>query len=405
MKAAFLQCPTGVSGNMFLGALADAGLEWDQFVNLLTANLPLAGYRLKKEVVVKNGITATLVTVEIKEDGQHRHLSDIEQLISGSNLPTAVKEKSIKVFRHLARAEAAVHNCSPEQVHFHEVGAVDAIIDIVGSVLGLHLLEIEQLYASPLPLGTGFINCDHGTLPVPAPATLKLLEGYPIAPDPPDCNGELTTPTGAALVTTLAECKQTPMKIIATGFGAGNRDLPVPNAVRLLVGEVTGDTSATLETISIIETNIDDMNPEFYDYLMKLLFANGALDVFFTPVHMKNNRPGILLTVVAKPEGKDALMAILRRETTSLGFRYREEQRLALARDTITVTTGYGSVKVKVATSHDKILNVAPEYKDCAQLAEKHKIPIKVLYDEAKLEAYSKLQNTGALSNTFKKCP
>jgi len=395
MKIAVLHCPTGISGNMFLGALADAGLEWDMFVKKLQNNLPLTSYSLTKKQVVKNGIAATLVTVACGKKKAHRHLQNIIELLDNSTLPAAVISQSRRVFRRLAQAEAAVHKCSVEEVHFHEVGAVDAIIDIVGSVLGLYLMGIEKLYSHPLPLGTGFLNCDHGTLPVPAPATLKLMEGFPVAENPPDCRGELTTPTGAALVTTLARFTQGEELLLAkVGFGAGSRDLPLANTARILIGEENPGAGQETEKIFIIETNIDDMNPEFYGYLMDRLFSAGALDVFYTPVYMKANRPGTLLTVLARPKQQQPLLKILQSETTSLGFRFREESRIIASRQFLTVQTSHGSVNVKIS-SFGEALNIAPEYKDCVQLARQAKIPLKTVYDEAKALARKHIHNTG----------
>ncbi|WP_366923450.1 nickel pincer cofactor biosynthesis protein LarC [Metallumcola ferriviriculae] len=392
MKTAIFQCPTGISGNMFLGALADAGLDWPLFLDTLQNNLPLEGYSLQKSAVVKNGLATTLVNVTFQSQDEHRHLWHIKDIIFNSTLPIIVKERSFEVFKRLAAAEAAAHNCSVEDVHFHEVGAIDAIVDIVGTVLALHLLGIKKIYCSPLPFGSGFVKCEHGTLPVPGPAVLRLMEGFPIGEPPPGCHGELTTPTGAALMTTLANFSESANFILEkTGFGAGSRDLPIPNAARVLIGQ-SGSHSTYWERISIIETNIDDMNPEFFGYLMQNLFQAGALDVFYTPVYMKGNRPGTLVTALCNPGDLQKLMNVFQTETTSLGFRFREETRVTAQRKFIAVNTIHGPVNVKISTFGTSII-IAPEYQDCLDLAVSSRVPLKEVYDEAKVLAWQSTTN------------
>ena len=382
MRIAYFDCFAGASGDMILGALLDAGLEPEVWQGELN-KLDLPGYELKVERVQKQGIAATAVRVLASEGSPERHLAEIEELIGTSQLPAEVKETSVEVFRRLAVAEARVHGTTPDRIHFHEVGGVDAIIDIVGSVVGLWLLGIEEIYASALPLGHGFVDCAHGRLPLPAPATVELLQGVPVLSR--DVEGELVTPTGAAILTTLAKGfgPFPPMTVEKIGYGAGQRDFPFPNLLRLLVGTISPTLDARMETLTLLEANIDDLNPEFYGHLMERLFAAGALDVYLTPVQMKKNRPGTILSVTCLPAQAEALAALVFAETTTIGLRQQEVQRWALARERVEVETPYGLVGVKVARLGGKVMTVSPEYEDCRRLALESGLPLKEIYAAA----------------------
>jgi pyridinium-3,5-bisthiocarboxylic acid mononucleotide nickel chelatase len=403
IKLAYLQCPTGISGDMCLGALVSLGVPVDYLVEKLN-NLGIAQeYQLRAELVQRNGQQGTKVHVDLVDhDHKHshrhpRHLPEIELMISNAGLPSRAEAWSLAVFRQLAVAEGAVHGIAPEKVHFHEVGAVDAIVDIVGTCLGLDWLGIESnheglplLYCSAFPTGGGTVRAAHGQMAVPVPAVLKLWEmrGCPVYSNGID--RELVTPTGAAIATTLARDfgAPPPMTIKQVGLGAGSIDLPIPNILRLWLGESTNlqanftnsnDTSSTLETITVLETQIDDLNPQAIGYVFEALFAVGAVDVFTQSIGMKKSRPGILLTVICHPENLLNCEAVLFRETTTLGIRRTTQQRTILHREIQSVTTEYGQVRVKVAWQKELpeklIANVQPEYEDCAELARKHNIP------------------------------
>ena len=397
-KLAYLECPTGIAGDMCLGALVDVGVPLDYLVEKLKALGIEQEYQLRAESVHRNGQLATKVHVNLSDDNHHhgedahhhgRHLPEIERLITVAALPPRAEAWSLAVFRQLAEAEGAVHGIPPEQVHFHEVGAVDAIVDIVGTCLGLDWLGIDRLYCSALPTGGGTIKAAHGQLPVPVPAVLKLWEmrGCPVYSN--GIERELVTPTGAAIATTLATDFGSPpaMTIKRVGLGAGSRDLAIPNILRLWIGEIRDqgsqssypdDTSPSLETISVLETQIDDLSPQAIGYVFEALFAAGAVDVFTQPIGMKKSRPGILLTVICHPEQLLSCEAVLFRETTTLGIRRLSQQRAILQREIQQVNTKYGAVRVKVAwmgkEAERAIKNVQPEYEDCADLARQHNL-------------------------------
>lgn len=388
-KLAYLECPTGIAGDMCLGAIANAGVPLD-YLNEKLKKLDIQQeYQLKAESVHRNGQQATKVYILLSDhDHRDRHLPEIEQLITAANLPPRAAAWSLAVFRQLGVAEGAVHGISPNQVHFHEVGAVDAIIDIVGTCLGLDWLGIEQLYCSALPTGGGTIKAAHGILSVPVPAVLKLWEmrGTPVYSN--GIERELVTPTGAAIATTLATAFGSPpaMTLQKVGLGAGSRDLPIPNILRLWLGEERGqgaesiysdDTRTDLETISVLETQIDDLNPQAIGYVFEALFAAGAVDVFTQAIGMKKSRPGILLTVICHPEQLNSCEAVLFRETSTLGIRRFRQQRAILQREIQQIEIKYGVVRVKVAWmgTESVITNVQPEYEDCAELARQHNIP------------------------------
>lgn len=406
-KVAYLQCPTGISGDMCLGALVSLGVPVEYLVEKLDRLGIEQEYKLRVEQVLRQTQQATKIHVDLVHHHHHhdhehshhhgRHLPEIEEMILKASLPSRAEAWSLAVFRQLAIAEGAVHGIEPEKVHFHEVGAVDAIADIVGTCLGLDWLGIDSnpaglplLYCSAFPTGGGTVRAAHGQMAVPVPAVLKLWEmrGCPVYSN--GIERELVTPTGAAIATTLARDfgSPPPITIQQVGLGAGSHDLPIPNILRLWIGESTtlqsnitdfGDTSPSLETISVLETQIDDLNPQAVGYLFDALFAAGAVDVFTQPIGMKKSRPGILLTVICHPENLPNCEAILFRETTTLGIRRTTQQRAILQREIQHVETEYGKVRVKIAwigqTPEKVIANVQPEYEDCADLARKHNIP------------------------------
>jgi uncharacterized protein (TIGR00299 family) protein len=376
MKALYLSCYSGISGNMFIGALLDAGLPEDALRNMVSA-LPVSGYDLKFERAVKCGIKATHFDVELdhSEHHVHRHLGDIVQIINEADLSARVKERSIAVFTRLAEAEAKVHGTTVEKIHFHEVGAVDAVIDIVGTVFGLEQLGVEKLYAGNLRTGFGMIQCAHGSMPIPAPATAELLQGIPYTQG--DIEKELLTPTGAALLAVLCDgFGDRPAGFITeqTAYGAGGWDLDIPNVLRAEVG-----LFQTLETsgLTVFETNIDDCNPQVFDYVMEQLFDAGALDVWQTPIQMKKNRPAVTFSVLAPAELQSEVEKIIFTETTTIGIRRFPVERTALDRTEKTVETPWGSVRVKISSYNGKVCSVTPEVEDCRKLAAVHQIPLK----------------------------
>lgn len=403
MSTLYLDCFAGVSGDMFLGALLDLGVTVETLSEHLS-ELKLDGYQLYTDRVVKNGITATQVTIKLTEKApRHRHLPDILNIISNSKLPAAVKEKSSQVFTSLAAAEAIIHGLPPEKVHFHEVGAIDAIIDIVGTVTALDLLGVDQILCSRLPLGSGFIKCAHGTLPLPAPATLELLRGVPIVSC--DIFGETVTPTGAALVKSLSSGfgPIPSMDVHSIGYGAGQADREIPNVLRAVLGETAKPCSwqevwhgkaFCEDDLIIIETNIDNMNPEFYEHIILLLLASGAVDVYLTPIIMKKGRPGQILSCLVPQKNKSTVINILLQETSSLGVRLYPCQRYKLDREIISVPTDYGFIAVKVGRhpGSGTIMNIAPEWENVKAAALQHNAPVKIIYDLAKAEAYKTLK-------------
>ncbi|MBW2204035.1 MAG: nickel pincer cofactor biosynthesis protein LarC [Deltaproteobacteria bacterium] len=346
MKTAYLDCFSGVSGDMFLGALLDAGLPFHELRECLLT-LPINGYQINIKREARNEIFGTRFLVSLDEGiNDHRGLKTIREVIAQGDLSETVKEKSIKIFESLAKVEGEIHNRPPEEVHFHEVGAVDSIIDIVGTVYALERLHIESLYVSPLPLGSGFVMTAHGKIPVPAPATIALLKGVPVFEA--GIPYEMVTPTGAALIKGLAASfgSMPPMVVQEVGYGVGTRDLPDrPNLLRILIGEE--QSGKTVDTVVVLETNVDDIAPECLGYLMDRLFDAGALDVVFFPVQMKKNRPGVQIQVIGKPDKKEPLMEIMVRETATLGIRFRYSQRRVLPRAFSEVDSPWGRIKVK----------------------------------------------------------
>ena len=390
MKIAYFDCFAGASGDMILGALLDAGLELADLTRELD-KLGLDHWHLDRRDVVKNGISGSQAMVTIDDDHHghhHRHLSHITAIIDGSDLDPAVKRDSLRIFKRLAEAEAKVHNTTINHVHFHEVGAMDAILDIVGGVIGLHLLGIERIVCSPLHVGSGTVDCAHGTLPVPAPATAELVRGRPIYAG--DVQGELLTPTGAAILTTLADDfgALPPMTVDRIGHGAGTAERDIANLLRVFIGTAAEHGRRfAVEQTATIETTIDDMNPQIYDHLIDRVLSAGALDIFMQPVQMKKNRSGTLVTVLCRPEMVDAMADLLFRETTTIGLRWHLDNRFTLARDFITVNTLYGPINCKTAMLGDERINVTPEYDDCKRAAATHNVPLKTVIDAARSQA------------------
>ena len=383
MKTAYVDCFSGISGDMTLGALMDAGVSIDTLCAGL-AKLSLPGYELKAEKVNRSGISATKAHVIIDRKNQKsRHLSDILDIIEGSSLSPTVKEKSGRIFKRMAAAEAKVHGTIPDKIHFHEVGAVDAIVDIVGSVIGLDHLGITQIITSSINVGSGTVRTSHGIFPIPAPATAELLKGIPFYQS--STQFELATPTGAAIISTLSNSfgPLPAMNVASIAHGAGDKDFPDrPNILRLMIGEPVANYEE--DTSIVIETNIDDMSPQVYDYLIERLMKQGAQDVYLSPIIMKKGRPAILLSVLTDRSKTDALLDIVFHETTSIGARIQEVGRKKLSREIREVDTVYGRVGVKVSKRGNEILTVTPEYDDCRRIAEERKVPLKKVMDEAK---------------------
>lgn len=389
MKTVYFDCFAGVSGDMMLGALVDAGVSLSDLQAEL-GKLGVEGFSLSSRTSVKNGITGTKIDVVTEEQSAHRHLRHIAEIINQSELSDTIKSRSLAVFTTLAEAEAKIHNTTPEKIHFHEVGALDAIVDVVGSVIGLELLGAERIVSSPIHLGSGFVECQHGTIPIPAPATLEILRGFPVYST--GIEKEITTPTGAALLTTLASefGSIPPMTVDKVGYGAGFHDLQIPNLLRLIVGSTTADSFESDE-VELIEANIDDMNPEHYDYVLEKLMAQGALDATLTPMLMKKNRPAICLSVMTGLADTQKMLAIIFRETTTLGVRVGRLQRRKLPRESRTIQTKYGNVRVKISWLDERVRDIAPEYDDCKKLAAKHDLPLKQIYDDIRTVAFEKL--------------
>jgi len=382
MRIAYFDCFAGISGDMTLGALIAAGAGVEALRERL-AGLPLSGYELEARPVTKRGIGATDVTVAIREEQHERRLADIVEMIEAGSLADSVKDKSIRVFRRLAEAEARAHACKVDEVHFHEVGAVDAIVDIVGSAICLDLLGVEQVLASPMPLFHGFVESRHGRLPLPAPATAELLKGIPV--QGLDVEGELVTPTGAAIITTLASGfgPAPAFRLAEVGYGAGKNDHAFPNALRVMIGESEERFPSVTQPMALLETNLDDMNPQFYDGAIDGLFAAGARDVFLTPIQMKKNRPAVLLSVLCDHGDVSVMLSIIFAETSTLGVRVSEVRRACLERTWQTVETVYGPIRIKVGSLDGRTMNAAPEYEDCRAAAARHNVPTKTVYEEA----------------------
>jgi len=380
MKTLYFDCFAGCSGDMILGALVSAGVEPRALLEQL-ALLGVQGWKIDFDRVDRSGISATYARVETAHEHAHRHLSDILEIIYDSRLSDRVKDRAARIFSRLAEAEARVHNLPVEKIHFHEVGALDAIIDVCGAAIGFDLLGIEQFFCSPLRVGQGMTEMAHGRFPIPPPAVAELLKEKPVYAG--DIEGEFVTPTGAAIISTVCDDfgPMPAMKIEANGYGAGTRDPKgFPNVLRVFVGQ-RAETAGADEALLMIETNIDDMSPQLLGHVMDRAFELGALDCYFTPVQMKKNRPGVLLSVLCERDRKGPLMNLLFTETTTLGVRSYEVERRALRRSVTQVETAYGPIGVKVAHLNGHVVNEVPEFEDVRAAATKAGVPLKVVED------------------------
>ncbi len=386
MRICYFDAFSGISGDMTVGALVDAGADAAALVEGLTSLA--TGAQISVEKTARRGITASKFYVRGGETKAHRHLPHILRMIDASSLPGRAKLRAAQIFERLGESEARVHGVPIEKVHFHEVGAVDSICDIAGACLALELLSVDAVYSSAINTGSGTVSTEHGVLPVPAPATADLLKGKPVYARGPEM--ELTTPTGAAILAALSEGfgPMPSMRIHSLGYGAGDKDFPAhANVLRAILGESTGATEAS--RVLVLEANIDDSSPQVLGYAQERLLEAGALDVTLTPLLMKKNRPGTLLRVIARPEDRETLAALMFSETSTLGLRMYEAERRVQARHIQEVDTPYGRVRVKVSESGD----FAPEYDDCLKLAREHRVALKKVLAEA-ARAYSSLAAT-----------
>ena len=379
MRIAYLDCFSGISGDMFVGSLLDAGLPFEKLEATLSG-LKLSGYRISATPEERNHIFGTRFSVTLQEADQVvRHLDDIREILKNSDLPLPVIQKSIQIFENLAEIEGDIHHISAKEVHFHEVGAVDSIVDIVATVAGMELLSIEKVFASRIPVGSGIISSAHGKIPIPSPATIALLKDIPIYSSGQDV--EMVTPTGAALISSLCSSfgPMPPMVVEEVGYGVGSRTLSDrPNLFRILIGK-DADKEST-ETVVLLEANLDDMSPELSGYLMETLFEAGARDVSFCPVYMKKNRPGIQLQVIGQPEDRERLTAIIFKESTTLGVRYSYGQRTVLKRETVVVDSPWGKMNVKKVIDRDGRAMFLPEYEECKRIARENNLPLRDVY-------------------------
>lgn len=389
MRTLYFDCFAGASGDMILGALVAAGAD-PRTLREQLALLDVTGFEVSFETVDRAGISATHARVSTVEEQGHRHLSAILKIIAGSRLSEAVKARASRIFERLGEAEARVHNVPVERIHFHEVGALDAIVDVVGACIGFELLGIERFVSSPLHVGSGTVEMAHGRFPVPPPAVLELLRDAPIYST--DIKGELVTPTGAAIISTVcAEFVALPaMRVAATGYGAGTREYKdFPNVLRVMIGETHAAETAReklllREALVMIETNLDDTAPQVLGHVLERAFALGALDCFFTSVHMKKNRPGVLVSILCRPADQEVLTTLLFDETTTLGVRSYEVERRALDRKLVSVETEFGTINVKVAERDGRVMNVAPEFEDCRAAAVRAGVPLHVVESAAR---------------------
>ncbi|MDI6889523.1 MAG: nickel pincer cofactor biosynthesis protein LarC [Thermodesulfovibrionales bacterium] len=381
MKIAYFDCFSGISGDMCLGAIVDAGVSLQKLKKELK-KIPIGGYGIRAKKVKRAGFSATKVNV-IKQSTvrsqklEVRRWKNIEKIIRNSSLSQEIKQKGLHIFKRIFEAEARVHGEAFDNVHLHELGDIDCLIDIFGTIIGLDMLGAEKVYSSPVNLGSGSVKTEHGILPVPAPATAEILRGAPIYST--DISFELTTPTGAALLKELSSgfVSIPSMTIQEVGSGAGSKDFKDrPNVLRLFVGDQLSKGLQDGEKATVIETNIDDMNPQVYEYVMEKLFKTGALDVFLTQVLMKKGRPGIKLTVLCKEADRERLIRIIMKETTTIGLRIYEVKRAVLQREIKLVDTEFGKVRVKFSRLGDEILKAIPEYEDCKRIAKRLKIPL-----------------------------
>ena len=395
-RIAYFDCFSGVSGDMILGALIDLGVPAKWLEETLNQQLMLSDFQLNIQRVMRRSIQAQSVTVVTKDSRADRNYASIRKLIEGSHLSNGVKKRSLSVFDCLAEAESKIHGCPKDSVHFHEVGGVDAIVDVVGAIIGIDYLGIQQIVASKIATGRGYVMSQHGKLPIPAPATLSILKDRPLYGV--DIEHELVTPTGAAILVTLAQSFDImpTLTIKGVGYGAGARDLAMhPNVLRIVLGTAE---KVAMQGVVVVETCIDDMNPEIFGYLMERLFDDGALDVYWIPVFMKKNRPGTKIQVLCTDEHKDQIVHRILTETTSIGIRFYPVQRHVLDREQITIESRYGTIAIKKVTLPDGLQRWVPEYEDCRRIAAERNIPIRQVYEAIakEVEASSALPDTGS---------
>jgi uncharacterized protein (TIGR00299 family) protein len=402
MRVAYFDCPSGAAGDMVMGALVDAGVPFEALRAEL-GKLGLPGFTLERREVMKGVFRATKVDVHVHDHdhahgdaghahgephGRHEHpkrnLGSILALITASGLEATVKAKAARIFTRLAEAEARVHGTTVDQVHFHEVGAVDAIVDVTGACIGLHLLGVDTVHCSALPVGGGFVTGAHGRIPIPGPGTAELLKGFPVVDT--GVKRELVTPTGAAILTTLATSAGTmpAMTVEAVGYGAGDMDLEAPNVLRVFVGRAAD--SGGRETIMQVETTVDDMQPQLWEAVMERLFEAGALDVYLTPVMMKKSRPGTVLTALCTPDKVTELSRVLFEESPTIGVRWTAYQRERLAREMVTLTTAYGAITYKVSRLEGRVVTATPEFDEVRRIARAKGVPVREVLDLARAE-------------------
>jgi uncharacterized protein (TIGR00299 family) protein len=387
MKTLYFDCFAGASGDMILGALVSVGVEPRALVEQLSL-LNVSGYEIDFETVDRSGISATHARVRTAHEHAHRHLGDILKIIYESRLSDSVKDRAARIFSRLGEAEARIHKVPIERIHFHEVGALDAIIDVTGACIGFELLEVERFACSELHVGSGMVEMAHGRFPVPPPAVAELLKGAPVYSS--DIKGELVTPTGAAIISTVCDSygAQPAMRVASVGYGAGAREYErFPNALRVMIGE--SDDQTMSEKLFVVETNLDDVSPQIVGHVMERAFERGALDCYFTPVQMKKNRPGVLISILCRPAEREAIYQLLFDETTTLGVRSYAVERRALPRESVLVETEFGAIRVKVARSQDRVVNATPEYDDCRAAARKFNAPLRTV-EAAARAAYLK---------------
>jgi uncharacterized protein (TIGR00299 family) protein len=387
MRTLYFDCFAGASGDMILAALVGAGADASALCEQLQL-LDVSNFDVSFHTVDRSGISATRAEVRTEDEKHHRHLSTILKIIEGSRLSASVKARAARIFTRLAEAEARVHNVEIEKIHFHEVGAMDAIIDVVGACIGFELLGIERFVSSPLHVGAGAVEMAHGRFPVPPPAVVELLRDAPTYAT--DIQGELVTPTGAAIISTVCDTygAQPAFRVESVGYGAGKREYErFPNALRVMIGET--ETDAASDKLFVVETNLDDASPQIVGHVMERAFERGALDCYFTPVQMKKNRPGVLISVLCRPAEREAIYQLLFEETTTLGVRSYAVERRALPRESVLVETEFGAIRVKVARSQNRVVNAMPEYDDCRAAARKFNAPLRTV-EAAARAAYLK---------------
>ena len=391
MKTAYFDCFSGASGDMFIGALLDAGLALERLDQELQ-KLNVSGFRLTAAKGMKGALSGTKFDVEVDEKHVHRHLRHIVEIVDQSALSDRIKTRSKAIFECIATAEARIHQSDVQKVHFHEIGGLDSIVDIIGSVTALELLGIERVCCSRIHVGTGFVECQHGEIPIPAPATLELLKGLPIYSR--GVEAELVTPTGAALLKNLCDCFGAipPMRIDDVGYGLGSKDTEIPNMLRVLIGETETD-EFDHDQVALIETNIDDMSPEMLSDACEAVRAQGALDVWMTPTVMKKGRPGVILSVLTTHDKLDECLSAIFLHTSSLGVRLNDVNRTKLLRETILIDTRFGQIEVKIGIASGRVLNIAPEYESCHQAARQANAPLKEVHDEATSAARKQLHS------------